>query len=77
MHNARMIPIAVIGSSITVPVRESCGSCKRFENRATAKINPKTDDSAKKPLNKLNGRLAFITPARLIKPTERYIKSEL
>ena len=62
--------------NIIAPISESCGSCNRFENNATAHINPKTDDSAKNPLSLLNGRLAFITPARLINPTERYIKSE-
>lgn len=46
--------------NIIAPISESCGSCNRFENNATAHINPKTDDSAKNPLSLLNGRLAAI-----------------
>lgn len=77
MHTAGISPIIIIKGNIAAPIKDKCGSCKTPENKATAHKKPKTDAAAKNPLSGLNGRLAFITPARLIKPTERYIKSEL
>lgn len=62
---------------IAAPAGESRGSCKKPENNATAHTKAKIDVSARTPRLILNGSPAFTTPARLINPTDRYIKREL
>ena len=71
------IPGITTNGSTAAPAADNCGSCKNEENSKTAKIKPIIEVPARKPLNKLNGKLAFTTPAKLTKPTVKYIISEV
>lgn len=62
--------------NIYIPTAERDGNCSIGANIITQAINPMHEEIAKKPRNILNGRLAFITPARLTKPTVKYKSSE-
>lgn len=71
------IPGITTNGSTAAPAADNCGSCKNEENSKTAKIKPIIEVPARKPLNKLNGKLAFTTTAKLTKPTVKYIISEV